>query len=223
MGFTSPTLMKHGIFFDPPLEDNYWGHIFEEVYKSGLYQPFIPSDPKGKSVLDVGANVGVTSYFFHNKFETVYAIEPSSDHFETLTFMLNYNKITNVKPFKFALSNKDGESQFFHYGNKTMNSLYGNLGEHVAVEDVKLKRLDTFFKEEKIEHIDLLKMDCEGVEYEILCGDSFANVSDKIDAVIGEVHTFSGRDPNQIKDTLEDKGFTFNWLPHDANLFYAKK
>lgn len=214
---------RHALFFEPPLENNYWGHIFEEVYKSGLYQPYIPQNPKGKTVLDIGGNVGITSYFFHDKFETVYTIEPSTNHFETIQMMLDYNKITNIKPFKFALSNLDGKSEFYHYQNRTMNSLYPNLQPIESKEEVELKRLDTFFKEQKIEHIDLMKIDCEGVEYEILCGDGFANVADKIDRVIGEVHTFSGRNPNQIKETLENKGFKFKWHEHDAQLFEATK
>jgi FkbM family methyltransferase len=215
--------MRNGLFFNTPLEDNYWGHIFEEVYKSGLYQPFIPAISKGKVALDVGGNVGITSYFFHDKFETVYTIEPSTDHFETLNFMLDYNKITNVKPFKFALSGKDGKSMFYHYENQTMNSLYPTLGEIKDKEEVELKRLDTFFKEQKIDHVDLMKLDCEGVEFEILGGDGFANIADKIKTIIGEIHSFSGRQPNQIRDVLESKGFKFTWLPHDANLFQATK
>lgn len=214
---------RHGLFFLPPLESNYWGHIFEEVYKSGLYQPFIPVLPKGKVVLDVGGNVGITSYFFHDKFEKVYTIEPSSDHFETLKFMLDYNKITNVIPLKYALSGQDGKSKFYHYPNQTMNSLYGNLGQHVSEEDVELRRLDTIFKEQNIDHVDLMKLDCEGVEFEIICGEGFANVADKIDVIIGEIHSFSGRNPNQIKEALESKGFKFNWLPHEATLFQATK
>lgn len=216
-------IKRQGLFFEPPLENNFWGHIFEEVYKSGLYQPFIPSSPKDKVVLDIGMNVGITSYFFHDKFETVLGFEPSSNHFDTVNFMLKYNGITNVKPFKYALSNTDGKSEFYHYPNKTMNSLYGTLGQVESREEVTLKRLDTFFKEEKIEHVDLMKLDCEGVEYEVLCGDSFANVSDKIDVIIGEIHTFSGRNPNQIKDALENLGYKFTFVPHEASLFVAKK
>jgi FkbM family methyltransferase len=216
--------IRHGLFFEPPLENNFWGHIFEEVYKSNLYQPYIPTNKAGKSVLDVGGNVGITSYFFHDKFEKVYTIEPSANHFATIEMMLKYNNITNVYPFKFALSNTDGKSPFYQYpDNLTMNSLYPNLQPNSTKDEVELKRLDTFFKEQKIEHLDLMKIDCEGVEYEILCGDSFADVADKIDCVIGEVHTFSGRNPNQIKDALEDKGFKFKWHEHDANLFEAKK
>lgn len=217
----------NGIFFEPPAENNFLGHIFEEVYKSGLYQPFIPQNPKGKTVLDIGGNIGITSYFFHDKFENVYTMEPSPDHFKTLTYMLDFNKIDNVHPFQIAVSNTDGKSAFFHYNNRTMDSLYGNLQgpglQMTGSEEVELKRLDTFFEENKIEHLDLMKIDCEGVEFEVLCGDGFSNVAHKIDAIVGEIHSFSGRQPNQIKDALENLGYAVQFLPHDATLFYAKR
>lgn len=224
--------MKYqGLFFEPPLEANSWGHIMEEIYKTGLFEPFRPEVKEGSVVIDCGANVGLASYYFSSRFETVYAIEPSKRHFDVLNFMLDYNDIKNVKTFKFAMSMLDKESEkFYHYSNKTMDSLYGHLAVdnktgliQTGFEDVPLKRLDTFMKEQDLNHVNLLKLDVEGVEYEILGSEGFTNVADKIDAIVGEVHSYAMRNPNQIKDALTSKGFEFTWIPHDANLFAAKR
>ncbi len=216
-----------GIFFQPPLDDNYFGHIFEEVYKTRLFDSVIPAKKEGSVAIDVGGNLGIVSYYLSSRFENIYTIEPSSRHFEVLQYMLYYNEIKNVHPFKFALSGKDGTSEFYLYNNRTMDSLYGNLGgpglTRTGSETVELKRLDTFMKEQKIEHIDLLKLDCEGVEFEILCGDSFANVADKIDTIVCEIHNFAGRNPNQIIDALKINGFEVKTVPHDATLIVAKR
>jgi FkbM family methyltransferase len=216
-----------GLFFRPPLDSNCWGHIFEEIYKTGLFNPVIPEKKEGTVVIDAGANLGLASYYFSSRFEKVLSIEPSSRHFEVLNYMLDYNKITNVKPFQFALSNKDGESEFYQYTNRTMDSLYGNLENAnlkiTGKETVPLKRLDTFMKEQNIEHVDLLKLDVEGVEYEILCGDSFANVASKIDIVVCEIHSYSGRNPNQITDALKMNGYEVQLVPHDATLIIARR
>lgn len=216
-----------GLFFREPLEMNCWGHIMEEVYKTNLFASVIPEKKDGTVVIDCGANVGITSYYFSSKFEKVYSIEPSTRHFEVFHHMLGYNKIENVHPFQFALSNKDGESEFYQYSNRTMDSLYGNLEnpslQITGKEKVELKRLDTFMKEQKIEHVNLLKVDVEGVEYEILCGDSFANVASKIDTVVVEVHSYSGRNPNQIVDALKINGFEVQVVPHDATLLIARR
>jgi FkbM family methyltransferase len=217
-----------GLFFREPLEANFWGHIMEEVYKTGLFESVLPKNKENSVVIDCGANVGITAYYFSSRFGKVYSIEPTKEHFDVLQYMLDYNEIKNVYPFQFALSMHDKkDEQIFHYNNKTMHSLYGNLqGPNLVMtgtEAVELKRLDTFIKEQKIEHVDLLKVDVEGVEYEILCGDSFSNVADKIDTVVCEIHSYSGRNPNQIIQALKLRGFTVEVIPHDATLVVARK
>ena len=216
-----------GLFFIPPLEDNYWGHILEEIYKTKLFDSVLPAKKEGTVVIDCGANVGLASYYFHTRFEKVYAIEPSTRHYEVLNHMLEFNKITNVFPQKFAVSNTDGEGEFYQYSNRTMDSLYGTLAnpglQITGTEKVTLKRLDTFVKEQDIKHIDLLKVDVEGVEYEILCGDSFANIASITDTVVCEIHSYSGRNPQQIIDALKINGFEVQVIPHDATLVVARK
>lgn len=220
-----------GLFFIPPLETNAWGHIMEEIYKRGIYEPYRPQNKDGTVVIDCGANVGIASYYFSSRFEKVYSIEPSKEHFDVLTHMLKFNKIDNVKTFQFALSNSDGKENFYHYSNRTMYSLYPTaadgevIGElrKTGMEQVELKRLDTFLKEQNIDKVDLLKMDVEGVEFEILCGDSFANVADKVKTVVCEIHSYSGRNLSQIYDALKELGYRVESIPHEANLIVATK
>ncbi len=221
----------NGLFFNPPLEANFWGHILEEIYKTGLFEPFIPKVKENTVVIDCGANVGLASYYFSSRFETVYAVEPAKEHMDVLKYMLEYNKIENVKPFQFALSMLDKPSEkFYHYNNKTMNSLYSNLAvnnstglQQTGFENVELKRLDTFINEQNIEHIDLLKLDVEGIEYELLGSEGFANIASKIDTIVGEIHSYSGRNPSQLFDSLKINGFEVGTIPNDAHLFFAKR
>lgn len=220
----------NGLFFIPPLEDNFWGHIFEEVYKTHLFDSVLPKAKEGTVAIDVGANVGIVSHYFSSKFEKVYSIEPSTRHYDVLKYMLDYNEIKNVFPQKFALSAKDGESDFYLYSNRTMDSLYGNIAVNnqtglvqTGTEKVTLKRIDTFMEEQKIEHVDLLKLDCEGVEFEILGGEGFAKIAPKIDTLVAEVHSFSGRNPNQLIDSLKINGFQVQVVPHDATLIVARR
>lgn len=222
----------HGFFWVPPIEQNAVGHIMDEVYKLGLFEPFRPEKKESSVCIDVGGNIGITSYYFSSRFETTYVIEPAKEHMDVLKYMLEFNKIKNVKPFQFALSRIDKESEkFWHYSNKTMYSLYPNIVENggtgglarTGSENVQLKRIDTFMKEQNIEHVNLLKLDCEGVEFEILGSEGFKNVAHKIDTIVGEVHGYSGRNPNQIKDSLEGNGFKFQIVPHEAALFVATR
>ncbi len=221
----------HGIFFEPPIEQNFIGHIMEEVYKTRIFDSVLPAKKEGSLVIDCGANIGITSYYFSSRFDRVLAIEPAQKHMDTLKHMLAYNKIDNVTPFQFALSMYDKPNErFFHYNNKTMNSLYGALAESnptglqvTGSEEVALKRLDTFFTEQKIEHCDLLKVDVEGVEFEVLGSDSFGNIADKVDCVVVEVHSYAGRQPQQIVESLRTRGFEVAQIPNDATIFVGRR
>ena len=53
---------------------------------------------------------------------------------------------------------------------------------------VKTQSMETFFKENKIDHVDFMKFDAEGAEDMILRSEGFRKVVDKIDAIMVEFH-----------------------------------
>ena len=69
----------------------------------------------------------------------------------------------------------------------------------------------------------ILKLDIEGSEVELLSSEGFSIVAPKINIIIGEIHSWNGRNPNQIKDALKTNGFNLETVPNDANIFVAKK
>ena len=214
----------NGIFFQPPLESNFIGHQMAEVYKDRVYAPYLEGK-KDLTIIDIGANVGVVSYYFSQFAKQVFSLEPSKEHFEVLTAMLAFNKITNVKPINKAIFMKSGK---FPFGgpndNKTMRSLHmSTWQDNKPLEDVDCITLEDLFRDEKIEHCDLMKLDVEGSEYEILGSPSFKLVAPKIDVVIGESHKWAGRNENQLRESFKNNGFEFEWLKADAQLFVAKK
>ncbi len=78
-------------------------------------------------------------------------------------------------------------------------------------------------EEEKIDHVNLLKMDIEGIEFELFGSESFAKIAPKIDTIVGEIHSYSGRNPMQLVDALKTNGFEFYKVANDAQLFIAKR
>ncbi len=215
----------HGLFFVPPIDQNFIGHIAAEIWKDQIYFPYL-NGRKDLTIIDAGFNVGIFSYYASQFAKKIYAIEPSKEHVEVGKYMLDFNKITNVETFQFALSIKDDEGVLTHYSNKTMYSLYPNVTgtiTNTGGEKVKLKKIDTFFKEQNIEHVDFLKLDVEGVEFEILGSESFKNVSPKIDCLVVEVHNYSNRNPSQIIQSLQLNGYQVQQIQNDAILFVAKR
>jgi len=212
-----------GIFWTGDVDNHYIGHQFEEIFKSRIYAPYLEST-KDAIVFDVGANVGVFSLYASKYAKHVYAFEPALEHFDTLNRMVAFNHLDNVTPIKKAIYINDGVLPFYHNKNRTMYSL------HMGVEDgsqpkehVETVRLDTFMKEQKIDHVNMLKLDIEGSEFEILGSESFRKVAPKIDVVIGETHQWANRHPHQIVEALKNNGFKFEPIQGDAQLFVGKR
>lgn len=195
-----------------------------EVYKDRVYAPFLEGK-KDLTIIDIGANIGITSYYFSQFAKQIYALEPSIEHFDVMTTMLKYNKITNVMPINKALYLKEGS---FDFGgpdnNATMRSLHSATWQDgKPKETVQATTLPVLFKDFKIDHVDFCKLDVEGSETEIISSTSFKEVADKIDCMVIERHQWSGRNENQIVDALKMVGFNVTQIPNQADLIVAQR
>ena len=214
----------NAFFFRKPLETNFFGHIFSEIYKEGAYVDLLEGR-KDLTILDIGANVGITSYYFSQFAKQVYSLEPSSEHFELLSKMVDFNKLTNVKPINKALFTDNGK---FPFGgpdvNRTMRSLHMAVWQDgKPIEEVETITLEKLFEDEKIDHVDFMKLDIEGSEIEVVSHETFRKVADKIDAMLIESHSWSGRNQNQLVEALRKSGFKVKTLETDAQILVATK
>ena len=218
------TTKLHGIFFEPPIEKYYLGHQFNEVYREGVYAPFL-KDKSGLTIIDIGANVGLTTYYFSRFAKVVHSIEPSMEHFDVLSHMVKYNNLTNVELHKQAIWIKNHEGKLYrNLDNKTMYSLHGAVQKgNLSAEDVEVVTLDKFFEDNKIEHCDFMKLDVEGSEYEILGGEGFKKVAPKIDAILLEYHAWADRNPGQLAQCLKNNGFNVSTPSAEATLMAGIK
>ena len=215
------------IYFYGTIEDNWLGHQMAEIYRDGIYRPYLPLIKEGTLALDIGANIGLASIFFSRYFKRVISLEPSEEHFDALRRNILTNTITNVEPVQKALFYKSGK---FPFGgpknNKTMRSLHmATWQDNKSDEVVEAITLEQLFEEYKIKHVDFLKLDIEGSETEIISSKSFKNVADKIDTIVGELHKWSGRHPNQLEDAFKLYGFSCRFLTETGGpqIFEAKR
>lgn len=219
--------MSHAIFFEPPIETNFLGHQFAEMYKDKVYAPFFEGK-KDLQVLDIGANVGMFSYYASRFAKAIYAVEPTLEHFDMLMKMVEFNKLENVHPVNKAVYIKSGKFPLFKpENNKTMNSLHQGVTNgrpDMPYEEVDCITLPQLFADFSIDHIDIAKIDIEGTETELISSSSFKEVADKIDLIVTEQHAWSGRHPNQLLDALRNAGFkNIQTMPSDANIIVASK
>lgn len=195
-------------------------HILKEIYIERLYDRFFIGHDK-LVVVDIGANIGLTTEYFSKFSKKVYSVEPSKEHFANMKKNLKENGIKNVKPINVAVANKKGKFTLNHNNNKTMFSLSESVG--TEGEEVDVVTIEDLFVDNKIDVCNFMKLDVEGVEYEILGGEPFKKIADRIDIIFGEIHAWANRNPGQIVQSLESVGFSVNFLPADASIFVANK
>ena len=132
-----------------------------------IFSFYLFNKKKYQNFIDVGANIGLHSIFFDKFNVNVKSFEPDEYHFKELKRNLLLNKSKNVKPYKFAVSNKNGDKTFVRVCDNTTGSHligkkknpYGKL-EKFKVKTVNLNRF--------LNGTCLVKIDAEGSEVDIL-------------------------------------------------------
>ncbi len=206
-------------FFFKDFKNSYIPNILEEIYRDKVYEPYL-AGKKDLIIADWGGNIGLTSYYFKDYAKQVYCVEPSVVHHEAIEKLIEFNKIKNIKLCKYAIAGENGTIKFYHPENVTMYSMENVMGAQ-DYEEVEAITPDEFFKREGIEHIDLLKLDVEGSEGKVITSAGFEAVAPKIDVIVGEHHSWDSMNQAQFKNTFEDLGFDFTWLPTEAQCFTA--
>ena len=200
--------VKMSVFVPGPkaiIEDQISEIFIGEHYKSGRIK-------KDMIVIDCVANVGMASFYLKDWAKVIYALEPNPKNFECL--VENTKQYPNIKPFCFGLSAKTNiEEMRNSEGYPIAESLFAS-GD--VIERVKMIAIDEFMDEQKIDHVDLLKMDTEGSEYIIFPSNGFSKVAPRIDYIVGESHYVPPNlTPDYITPILEDMGFDTKFLPID--------
>lgn len=129
-------------------------------------------------IFDVGANVGQYATEALNNFENnqvfVHSFEPSKKTYSKL--VNNMKEFENIRLNNFGISNEISRAVLYSVEkNSGLSSLYKrdlsqfNLSLDNS-ETIELNTIDNYCSKNKIEEIDLLKMDIEGNEYKALLG-----------------------------------------------------
>lgn len=206
-------MLKALFYPDVKFESLYIPYIYKEIYLEGVYKDVMNSfkGTSDKIILDIGANIGCTAQYFRD-YGKVYAVEPSSEHFEALKKNKEFNQWDNVEIFNLAIADKDGEMRLNKLNeNLTCNSLVNDYGQ--GGEMVKTQTFNTFFKENKIDSVDFMKLDVEGEEESILCAPGFVDIAPKIKSMMIEFHY---PDFPKIIDRLINLGFNCKRYPSSA-------
>jgi len=180
-------------------------HSLKEIFVEEVYRiSFKTSSPY---IIDCGANIGLAVLYLKQAYPAakVVAFEPDPTNFAFLKKNIGGAGFSNVDLRNEAVWKEDTVVQF--KDDATLSSRIDSSGTPSGggTIDVKATRLKTLLQS----HVDFLKVDIEGAEYEVLkdCGDSLRNV----DYLFLEYHGYFNK-INELTELLQlvtDNGFAY--------------
>jgi FkbM family methyltransferase len=182
------------------------GHIFWadpvsifglHLLQAGLHEPQMtkllelvlrPSD----IFLDIGGNEGYFSIIASALAPAgqVHCIEPQSRLQPIVNENVRVNAVRSVVVHRIAISDTNGEIPLFlrPSTNTGASSMFRHWRIGSAKETVPALTLDTFFENNAIDRVRLLKSDCEGAEYLVIRGATNVLKRQAIDFIAMEYH-----------------------------------
>ena len=185
-------------------------HNYAEMFVENRYDFLFES--KLNTVLDIGANAGTFSKLFLEKgVNQVYAFEPNQ---EALT---NLNHLSSTEPnltvIEKAIHTTEEDLTFYidptntTIGSSNPDHLSFNTNKDIQKITVPTITLKNFIEQEKLDKIDLIKIDIEGAEYDIIenLEDEVFNITDKF---LIEWHDNENGELEKMIKFLTNKNYT---------------
>ncbi len=162
-------------------------------------------NPKGgDTLIDVGAHIGKYALWgarMVGERGRVIALEPYQVNYDALVSGISENGFRNIIALKYAAWHEDMVLRLFlsvsSGGSVKVNSGFG-------YSQVSARSLDSITKDLGVTHVDWVKIDAEGAEFEILCG-SVHLLSRDAPKVIMEV---SRSDASRVDDFMKQLGYS---------------
>jgi FkbM family methyltransferase len=169
------------------------------AYKRFYEDPFrwlIRHQPElfsGGDILDVGANIGYTSWLFAEAVQRgsrVYSLEPDAVCYRLLVKMLGWKGISSVvTAYQYAAGRQTGTARFWHNANhsadhRVITDEFNQQGSAAFdVAPVPMTSVDDFVRARGLSRLAFVKIDVQGYETEV-CDGMQQTLRDFPDAVV---------------------------------------
>lgn len=142
--------------------------VFNEITNTKVYHNDFVCVEEGDLVVDIGFNYGLFSLeSLKYKPSKIIAFEPNP---KLVKIFKNIYYSIIIDLHQKAVSNKNGQVNFFEHYTPGMSSLYKEVNNKNTENLYEVECIDfnDFLIKNRIEKIDYLKIDCEGSEYDIV-------------------------------------------------------
>lgn len=180
------------------------------------------------TIIDIGAHIGTFTIKSARmaKNGRVLSYELSPDNYKLLVDNVRLNNYSHVQAFNLGVSDRSGEVTVYFSHNMLKHSIRHTDASHGGLPGIiKTITLDEIITQNNLNRVDLLKIDCEGSEYDILLStrdDSF----DKIKNLVVECDVIDKiKNHETLAAFLMSKSFKTSMLksPYGGIIIYAFK
>ncbi len=199
-------------------------HAFVNVWIMQEYRKKDFEINEGDVVIDVGAHIGLFTVYASQfcKKGKIFSFEPIKENFDLLLENLSLNDLRNVCAHNLAVSDKQTQLRIYlSDSDQAAHTIHGTGSNFVDVESTTLEHI----LDSECDKADLVKLDCEGAEYDILeslPADHFRRIT----KLCMEYHTDGSFERlDQLKKRLEAAGYTTAVVPTSAHygLLFANR
>ena len=154
--------------------------VFKEIFMSDVYaiDELLTKIPYNPVIVDIGSNAGYFDILILSKLPAarIYAYEPLEGNIAVLKNIISNNPSIqeSILQYRYAVTGSPKEELELYVENSTdssqvVASVFEGFNEHNKTKvTVPCITLTEIFQQHGFKHIDLLKIDCEGSEYDII-------------------------------------------------------
>lgn len=189
--------------------------LFREIWVDRSYDPAAALGSGPCTIVDIGAHVGLFSVWAAARCPQarIVAVEASPRAARYLRANVARNHLGQVTVVEAACGGSRRRAVLHKRGAEMMSSLYAErIGGTSDGVEVDVITLEDVFRANGVERCDLLKLDCEGAEYEIVLGADPATLG-RVQRVVMECHRGGAATPLDLERHLTASGFDVRRTP----------
>lgn len=171
-------------------------------------------------IIDIGGHIGLNAVFFSKLAYQghVYVFEPAPNTMQVLKNTAKLNSLTNITFVPMMVTNKKG-AEAFYINNSSIADNANSAIKHRTDKNLKLievfsTTIDLFIEDQKIHHVDFVKIDAEGAEELVLRGATKLLARDKPRMTLG-LHpapiVLNGDSLESIYNILTENNYNILW------------
>jgi len=165
-------------------------------------------------VFDIGGYVGDFAEKISKKFGCkIYLFEPSQSFYKKCLERFKNNK--NILCFNYGVGNLNGD--FVLSNDNEASSTKRKISDKEG-EKIKIKKISNIIEEQRVNNIDLMKINIEGGEYDLLPFIINENLISKINNIQVQFHNFI---PNAVKKREEITNLLKNTHKNDWSYYFV--